>query len=77
MSEVITTIYVRIVDEDVATARIVPAQLLGEQVYKILLPDDYDPDDGEWEFLPGDKVRCISTKWDKEEPINLAIEKIG
>ncbi len=32
---------------------------------------------GEWEFLPGDRVRCISTQWDKEELINLAIEKIG
>ncbi len=77
MTDTFTTICVRLLNEDVETARPVPAQSLGEQIYKILLPEDYDPEDGELEFLPGDTVRCILTQWDKEDPINLAIEKIG
>lgn len=77
MNNNLTTICVRLLNEDVETARPAPAQLIGEQIYKILLPDDYDPEDEEWEFLPGDIVRCEQTEWNEKGSINLAIEKIS
>lgn len=77
MTENITTIFIQLLNEDVATARPAPAQHISRDIYKILLPDDYDPEDEEWEFLPGDTVRCEQTEWNEKGAINLAIEKIG
>lgn len=77
MTDHSVTICVRLLNEGVETARPVPAQSLGEQIYKILLPEDYDPEDEEWEFLPGETVRCEQTEWNEKGSINLATEKVG
>jgi hypothetical protein len=29
-----------------------------ENVYRVSATDDYDPEDEEWEYLPGSIVRC-------------------
>ncbi|MET0155762.1 MAG: hypothetical protein ABW189_06645 [Rickettsiales bacterium] len=76
MKNDIETIYVQLLHEDVTTARPAPAERVGKQTYTILLPEDYDPEDEEWQFLPGDTVRCERTHWNEKGAINLAIEKI-
>ncbi len=48
---------------------------LGDNVYRILRPSDYDPEDEEWQFLPGSIVKCELTDWGKE-PLLLATQLI-
>ncbi len=49
-------IYVRLLDEGVDVFRPVPAERIGEFVYKLNGYDFHDPDDEIWEFLPGTTV---------------------
>ncbi len=54
----IEEIYVGLLDEGVDVWRPVPAWKVQENVYIILRPDWYDPDDEHWEFPPGSTVVC-------------------
>jgi hypothetical protein len=53
-----TTVYVKLFDEGVDVWRPVPAEDLGRHRYRLLSPDNYDPHDETWEFLPGTAVVC-------------------
>lgn len=68
------TIYVA-VDEGYAL-KPVPAVLVSGGVYKLLQTPDYDPEDEEWHFRPGEIVRCESRRY-KEMDYLLAVEKVG
>jgi hypothetical protein len=50
------TIYIALLDEGVEVWRPAPAWKIGANVYIVLRPDDYDPDDERWEFPPGSTV---------------------
>jgi hypothetical protein len=50
------TIYVRLLGEGVQVYRPVPASQITSTVYVIGGGDIYDPEDEEWEFLPGAHV---------------------
>lgn len=74
MSNEIANIHIQLLNEGTPTARPVKALALPNGFYQIL-PDDYDPDDEEWEFVPGDIVRCeTDNSW--REPLFLAVEKM-
>jgi hypothetical protein len=49
----VTQVYVRLLDEGTIVFRPVPAMLLGSDMVKLLAPNDYDPEDENWEFKPG------------------------
>ena len=61
MNEIVE-IYIKLLDEGVDCWRPVKAQKLGENKYKIIGTDHYDPDNEKWEFLPGDIVECQQKK---------------
>jgi hypothetical protein len=51
------TIYVRLMGEGTEVYRPVSAQLVSSSIFVLGGQDTYNPDDEEWEFLPGAKVR--------------------
>jgi hypothetical protein len=70
-------IYVSLLEEGTPTIRPTQAISLGQDRYKLLLTDRYDPYDETWEFLPGSVVRCIHHKSDDGMDIIWAVEKIS
>jgi hypothetical protein len=52
-----TTIYVRLLDENVDVWRPVEARPVGENEY-VILGEDPDPEVERWDFRPGQRVVC-------------------
>jgi hypothetical protein len=52
------TVYVRLLDEGVDTWRPVPATNMSNGLYRLLATENYDPEDENWEFLPGATVEA-------------------
>lgn len=73
----IVTIHVQLFNEGSATAKRVKAKALGDNIYEIMRNQYHNPDDEEWQFLPGDIVRCEYVPEGWAEPLILAIEKVG
>jgi hypothetical protein len=53
-----TTVYVQLLDEGTVVFRPTQGERVSEGVYRLLPTPDYDPEDENWEFLPGQIVRC-------------------
>jgi hypothetical protein len=51
------TVYVRLLGEGTEVFRPSPAVALGEGVFRLIQPGDYDPEDEEWEFVPDSLVK--------------------
>jgi hypothetical protein len=49
-------LYVQLLEEGAPTFRPTKAEILGNNLYKLLPTEDYDPEDEVWEFLPGSTV---------------------
>jgi hypothetical protein len=77
MSEDIVEIHVMLLNEGVTTAKSVMARALANGNYKILRPDDYDPEDEEWEFVPGTIVHCEWQPKGWQEPLLMAVERVA
>ena len=58
----IQEIYVALLDEGTEVWRPVPALKVGESVYVVLRPDDYDPEDERWQYPPGSVVECSARR---------------
>ena len=67
-------IYVHI-PEDQAYKPVV-AEVLGDNLYRILPTIDYDPEDAEWQFPPGSLVRCEEHEYNGKRYWR-AVEKVG
>ena len=52
------TIYVPLVNEGTSVVRPTQGVKLGENLYRVLPTQDYDPSDEKWEFPPGSIVEC-------------------
>ena len=52
-----TTVYVSLLDEGVDVWRPVSAEHIRDDVYRIV-GESPDPEDEQWQFLPGQHVRC-------------------
>lgn len=50
-------VYVRLLGEGTVVYRPAPGTPEGPQLVRLLMPDDYDADDEDWEFKPGTLVR--------------------
>jgi hypothetical protein len=62
-----TTVFVRLVDEGTQVYRPSPATHISGPVFRLGMPDGYDPDDEQWEFPPGSTVRCEKRTLDGSE----------
>jgi hypothetical protein len=52
----VVTIYIPLLNEGTSVVRPTQGVKLGENVYRVLPTQDYDPNDEEWEFPPGSVV---------------------
>ena len=52
------TVYVLLKNEGVEVYAPAPARRLGNRVFELLEPADYNPSAEEWEFVPGTVVEC-------------------
>ena len=68
------TIYIQLLGEGTVVYRPVPAIEISENIYKIKGEKIYDPDDEEWEFLPGTIVK-VEQKELEGEKVFVAIER--
>ena len=57
MDSATISLYVRLLNEGTEAFRPTHASELGGGLFKLLPTPNYDPDDKEWEFLPGEMVR--------------------
>ncbi len=69
-----TTIYIQLLGEGTIVHRPVPAIEIGDYIYQLKGEEIFDPDDEEWEFLPGTKVK-VEQKELEGERVLVAIEK--
>ena len=68
-------IYIQLLGEGTIVYRPVPAIEIGDSIYQLKGEEIFDPDDEEWEFLPGTKVR-VEEKELEGEKVLVAIEQI-
>lgn len=68
------TIYIQLLGEGTIVYRPVPAIEIGENIFQLKGEEIYDPDDEEWEFLPGTKVK-VKQKELEGENVLVAIGK--
>lgn len=61
------TIYVPLLNEGTSVIRPTQGVQLGENLYRVLPTQDYDPNDEEWEFPPGSVVECLVESRDGQE----------
>lgn len=71
-----TTVHVTLLEEGSPTAKRVEAIKLKSGFYELLEPEDYDPEDEIWEFLPGSVVKIEKTIDANGKKILLAVEKV-
>ena len=62
-----TTIYMRLLDEGVEVFRPTPAEHIGNALFKVLPTPNYNPQDEQWEFVPGLIVECEKRKREGRE----------
>lgn len=72
----IIEVYVTLLEEGTDTIRATDAINLGNDLYKLMPTDNYDPADEIWEFLPDSVVRVKESKDFHGRPILLAYEKV-
>lgn len=53
-----TNVFVRLLNEGTRVLRPAPAVPRGGMRFRLIEPEDYDPEDEQWEFLPGSTVVC-------------------
>lgn len=68
------SIYIQLFGEGTTVYRPVPAIRISATVYKVKGHDIYDPDDEEWEFLPGSIVR-VETRTIEGTKSKVAVEQ--
>ena len=51
-------IYIPLLNEGVAVVRPATGIPMGNDVYRVVATDNYDPGDEQWEFPPGSVVNC-------------------
>ena len=68
-------VYVQLLNEGTIVYRPAPAVFLESNIVKLVLHDEYDPDDEEWEFKPGSVVR-VENRTLSGGPVLVAVELI-
>ena len=60
-------IYIRLMDEGTEVFRPTDAEVLGGDRFKVLPTHDYDPEDEQWEFVPGTVVSGVHKNLEGED----------
>jgi len=55
----VAEIFIPLLNEGTDVVRPTNGLLLGGNEFQVLATPNYDPNDEEWEFPPGSKVRCV------------------
>ncbi len=63
----ILTIYIPLLNEGTTVVRPSQGVKLGENTYKVLPTQSYDPNDEAWQFPPGSIVACASETRNRQE----------
>jgi len=58
MSESSPVVYVQLLNEGTPAWRPTFARFIKDDIYELLPTEHYDPEDEEWEFVPGTIVHC-------------------
>jgi hypothetical protein len=58
-STCVSTIYIPLLNEGTSVVRPTQGIQLGENLYRVLPTQDYDPNDEDWAFPPGSVVECV------------------
>ena len=69
-----TEIYIQLPEDE--AARPTQGRMIADNIYEVLPTPDYDPEDEDWEFVPGTIVRCDERDFRGKKYV-LAIEKVG
>lgn len=62
-----STIYIHLIDDGTTVVRPTQGAPLGNNLYRVLAPSDYNPTDEHWQFPPGSIVRCVTEKWNGDD----------
>ena len=68
-------IYVALLNEGTPVWRPVPGVAMAEDVFR-LTPKAQPPDDEEWQFAPGESVRCELRVLSGGAPVLVAVERV-
>jgi len=74
------TIYIKLLNEGSEAWRPTLGEEMRDNIFRVLPTSDYDPEDEEWEFIPGSIVRCkLQQKSDRGKPnyVFVAVEKFN
>lgn len=77
MPKHLAIVYVDLPEEETSTMRPTKAEILGDNRYKLLPTDRYDPENEVWEFLPGSIVTCVKVRTDDGQTVLLAVKQVG
>jgi hypothetical protein len=69
-----TVIYIRLLDEGVSVTRPIYAEILGDNIFRVLPAENYNSGDETWEFTPGMVVRCEKRKSPEGKEALVAVE---
>jgi hypothetical protein len=58
MNETSQIVYVQLLNEGTPAWRPTRARFIKDDIYELLPTEHYDPEDEEWEFVPGTIVHC-------------------
>jgi hypothetical protein len=72
-NERLAKVYIPLLNEGTTVSRPTMAEVLGDNIYRVLATPDYDPELETWEYPPGSIVRCRKGAW-KEHEILIASE---
>ena len=72
-----TVVYVRLLGEGTDVFRPAAADPCGPSVVRLLVPEDYDPEDEDWEFKPGTTVRVERRSLSGEDVLVAVSEDAG
>ena len=70
-------VFVELLEEGTDTFQGTQAIPLGNDFYKLLPTDDYDPEDVIWQFLPGSIVRAKNRKINFGRELLIAYELVS
>jgi len=66
------TVYLPLLDEGTTVLRPTKAVHLQDLVYRLMAPDDYDPEAEFWQFPPGSVVECA---WEERGEIRVLVAR--
>ena len=70
------TIYVALLDEGTNVWRLVPAETVGPNLYRIAPDAPYNRADERWQFEPGEQVRCERRTLADGAQTMVAVERV-